>query len=77
MPGVQFSGPNNSTLFTTCCGVAICDDERRCPVCQQEVPGDRQSRWEEAMLRRFGKERLAKMRAANDEKWRRAGGRTR
>jgi hypothetical protein len=29
----------NSTLFTECCGVAICDDEPRCPKCKEEVIG--------------------------------------
>lgn len=30
---------NNSTMFTKCCGCAICDDERLCPQCKQEVIG--------------------------------------
>jgi len=29
----------NSTLFTECCKVAICDDEQRCPVCKREIVG--------------------------------------
>jgi hypothetical protein len=29
----------NSTMFTTCCSVAICDDQRRCPSCDREVVG--------------------------------------
>ena len=29
----------NSTLFTACCGTAICDNQRRCPSCQREVVG--------------------------------------
>jgi hypothetical protein len=29
----------NSTFFTECCGVAICDDEKRCPLCRREVIG--------------------------------------
>ncbi len=39
MPSVKLSGPTNSTLFTTCCGVAICDDQSTCPRCKQDVPG--------------------------------------
>jgi len=30
----------NSTLFTACCGVAICDDEIGCPRCHRTVVGD-------------------------------------
>jgi len=29
----------NSTMFTECCGVAICDDEARCPHCKREIIG--------------------------------------
>lgn len=29
----------NSTFFTECCGVAICDDERLCPRCNKPVIG--------------------------------------
>lgn len=29
----------NSTMFTQCCGVAICDDQRHCPRCGREVVG--------------------------------------
>jgi len=29
----------NSTFFTECCGVAICDDERCCPKCGREIIG--------------------------------------
>lgn len=29
----------NSTMFTECCSVAICDDEKRCPRCNREVIG--------------------------------------
>jgi predicted amidophosphoribosyltransferase len=29
----------NSTLFTACCGTAICDDEPCCPQCGREVVG--------------------------------------
>lgn len=30
----------NSTMFTQCCGVAICDDEAGCPSCHRPVVGD-------------------------------------
>ena len=29
----------NSTMFTSCCGVAICDDQLRCPVCKDKIIG--------------------------------------
>ena len=29
----------NSTLFTECCEVAICDDQSRCPKCKRDVVG--------------------------------------
>lgn len=29
----------NSTMFTECCEVAICDDEPRCPSCKRDVVG--------------------------------------
>ena len=29
----------NSTMFTECCGVAICDDEKCCPSCGRKVVG--------------------------------------
>jgi hypothetical protein len=29
----------NSTMFTACCGVAICDDQAGCPGCGREVVG--------------------------------------
>lgn len=63
MPTVWFSGPNNSTFFTTCCSVAICEYERDCPVCGLAVePYEHRSRWEVAMTAMYGVERLRKMR---------------
>lgn len=49
MATVFLDGPNNSTMFTTCCEVAICGDQNKCPYCKQDVEpkGDR-SRWEVA-----------------------------
>jgi hypothetical protein len=29
----------NSTLFTECCEVAICNDEAKCPKCKREIIG--------------------------------------
>ena len=29
----------NSTMFTECCEVAICDDEPNCPYCKRKVIG--------------------------------------
>ena len=29
----------NSTIFTECCNVAICDDQENCPVCKNPVVG--------------------------------------
>lgn len=37
MSGVRYCGPTNSTFFTDCCNVAICDDQQRCPVCKADV----------------------------------------
>lgn len=37
MPSVFYCGPTNSTFFTTCCHVAICDDEQKCPRCKSDV----------------------------------------
>ncbi len=36
MSGVRFSGPNNSTTFTTCCGSAVIE-EKCCPSCGEDV----------------------------------------
>ena len=37
MSSVCFSSPYNSTFFTTCCRVAICDNQEQCPVCKEYV----------------------------------------
>lgn len=37
MPSVFHCSPNNSTKFTTCCKVAICDDQQKCPRCRKDV----------------------------------------
>lgn len=37
MANVYYCSDTNSTLFTTCCNVAICDDQQKCPSCMKEV----------------------------------------
>ena len=37
MPSVMLSGPNNSTMFTTCCETAILETQRCCPRCKKPV----------------------------------------
>ena len=54
MARVRFSGPTNSTLFTTCCGCAICDDQSKCPCCGEEVPYTPRQRWDMAMANQVG-----------------------
>lgn len=40
MKSVYLCSPTNSTTFTRCCDVAICDDQSFCPRCKEEVhPG--------------------------------------
>ena len=42
----------NSTMFTNCCGAAICDDQRYCPVCGRKVVGwDAESDHERGTIR--------------------------
>ena len=36
---VRLSGPNNSTMFTDCCGVAVLNSETKCPLCGATVYG--------------------------------------
>ena len=37
MSSVFHCSPTNSTHFTTCCEVAICDDQQKCPRCRKDV----------------------------------------
>jgi len=37
MSGVYYCSPTNSTYFTRCCDVAICDDQQKCPQCKKDV----------------------------------------
>ena len=39
LAGVFFCCSTNSTMFTECCEVAICDDEKKCPKCGNNVLG--------------------------------------
>ena len=42
----------NSTMFTGCCGTAICDDEPNCPSCKSPVVGhDAESQPERRRIR--------------------------
>ena len=64
MAGVHFSSHTNSTKFTDCCQVAICDNEDRCPRCKNEIyPQSAMGRHDMAMERLYGRERLKKIRA--------------
>ena len=49
MSTVYLSSPTNSTFFTTCCSVAINDDQSQCPKCREVVePRSHRARWEKA-----------------------------
>ena len=37
MSTVQLCGPNNSTMFTTCCNLAILPHQGQCPGCKVDV----------------------------------------
>lgn len=52
LSSVYHSLPFNSTLFTTCCRVAISDNETKCPKCEELVVGhDEQSEHQRHMCR--------------------------
>lgn len=56
MPTVYLCSPYNSTMFTTCCDVAILDQQTHCPVCRKEVtPQGSLARWTYA----YGKQKKA------------------
>jgi len=49
----------NSTMFTSCCRVAICSDQRRCPGCGEDVIGaDEESNHKRGLVRWFNAKRL-------------------
>jgi hypothetical protein len=58
----------NSTLFTNCCGTAICDDEARCPRCKKPIPLTPKARWNVAMIAFYGHEKVQQMRREWDKK---------
>jgi hypothetical protein len=37
--GIFLCSPTNSQMFTECCEVAICSDQRRCPKCNSLIHG--------------------------------------
>ncbi len=57
MSSVRFSSKTNSTLFTTCCNVAICNDQKQCPGCEQVIDLSPQQRWNIAMDKLYGRKR--------------------
>jgi hypothetical protein len=62
MASVKFSSRTNSTLFTTCCGCAILDNQSKCPGCGEEVPYTPRERWDMAMRQECGYEELKELR---------------
>lgn len=59
MASVYYSSKTNSTLFTTCCRVAIQEDEERCPCCKEVVtPEGSRARHDEAMGQMWGANRV-------------------
>ena len=70
MTGVKYANATNSTLFTECCGVAICSDQGFCPVCEAEVlPRSEEERHYTALSKQVGGEKqLQKLR----DSWRRS-----
>jgi len=54
MKYVELLQPNgtNSTIFTSCCQVAICDDEAKCPHCREDVIGaDAETKYQRGRIR--------------------------
>lgn len=69
MAGVFYCSQTNSTTFTECCQVAVCDDQSDCPACGEPVwPQSALGRHDAAMKKMYGHKQVAEMRA----KWRRA-----
>lgn len=62
MARVRFDNGTNSTLFTTCCGVAICNDQEHCPSCGEEVPYSSKERWDMAMIAFYGSAKVNEIR---------------
>lgn len=61
MRSVFLCSPTNSQMFTTCCRVAICEDQAHCPRCKEEVyPGKDTTNHQRSTLRwirAFGEQR--------------------
>lgn len=52
MKSVFLASTTNSTIFTRCCSVAICDNQSFCPRCKEEVyPGQEGSDHQRSMAR--------------------------
>ena len=69
---VFYCGNTNSTLFTTCCKVAILDDELCCSRCKKPVPYTPRQRHDMAMRDLYGSARVDEMRKEWAQKERRA-----
>jgi hypothetical protein len=52
----------NSTLFTSCCGIAILDYQYNCPKCGKSIDAKPKERWDIAMRKLYGSDELTKMR---------------
>jgi len=67
MSSVYLCRPTNSTFFTTCCDVAVTDDENECPICKEDLPEGHRAKWSIA----YGREKRAKLKhkpkGVNDE----------
>lgn len=68
MSRVRYCSQTNSTLFTTCCGTAISDDETKCPHCKKEVPYTPRERHDMAMKALYGVSNVRKWRAELENK---------
>jgi len=50
--GVFLCSSTNSTMFTECCNIAICNDQINCPKCQSNVIGyDAENNHNRGMIR--------------------------
>ena len=62
MSSVRYCCSTNSTLFTTCCGYAICDDQSKCPACGVDVtPRSSEERHSVAMIELYGADKVRKI----------------
>ena len=78
MAGVFYCSPTNSTFFTACCEVAICDDQQKCPSCRADVypfyNGMPDAERAEAARGYYNHNtRMARLRQAQSEAWYRKG----